>query len=229
MRLRILVLSIIVPSMIVSAQSIVGARTPDAYQVHYFANANVGLGDQYIDITNSGAGGARLVAGTDANIAGTICVNAYVFASDEELIACCSCPVTPNGVTELSVNQDLLINILEPQLPARFIVVALTATKPLGANSAGCAGSSFTSIPEDTAAGNSVLVPGMVAWGTAIHANTSRTVVFYQLTETRFEPKPLLDQEAFRMTALCSISIGNSGGAGICNTCKVGGLAASKQ
>lgn len=86
----------------------------DACQVRYVENWNVG--DSYINLTNSGASGASLTAGTTASVIGAICVNTYVFAADEQLMACCSSLVTPNGVGTLSVKNDLLNNVVEPQL-----------------------------------------------------------------------------------------------------------------
>src|SRR3954469_13666401 len=70
------------------------------YQVRYASNLNVG--DSVINITNSGARGAGLNSGTTASVTGAICANVYVFSPDEQMISCCSCPVTPNGLVSLS-------------------------------------------------------------------------------------------------------------------------------
>jgi WD40 repeat protein len=156
MRLRILVLSSVVLSALAFGQP------PDVYQIHHFANTRIG--DSYIDLTNAGAlPGVSLFAGTAASVGGSLCVNAYAFAADEQMIACCSCPLTPNGASTLSVQNDLLNNVLEPQLPVNGLTVALTATAPV-ANS--CAGSAYA---------GATLAPGLVAWGTTLHANTSVT------------------------------------------------------
>ena len=56
----------------------------DSYQIRYAANLNIG--DSFVDVTNNGASG------------GNICVNVYTFDQSEELLACCSCFVTPNGL-----------------------------------------------------------------------------------------------------------------------------------
>jgi hypothetical protein len=195
---------------------------PDAYQLRYFANT--GIGDQYIDISNSGVSGAGLMAGTTATIAGAICVNAYVFAPDEQLMACCSCPVTPNGATRLSVQNDLLNNVLEPQLTVTGITVALTATAPVAGS---CSGAAYAAIP--TIIPFTTLAPGLIAWGTTLHANTSLVPAAYQETETSFEVKVLGATEAERLTELCLLNTANGSGAGICNSCQPGALSASKK
>jgi hypothetical protein len=65
-----------------------------------------------INITNSGAIGAGLGFGTSAAVTGAICANVYVYDPSEEVVACCSCPVTPNGLVSLSAQKDLIVNPL---------------------------------------------------------------------------------------------------------------------
>ena len=85
------------------------------YQVRYIANLN--LGDSSINITNSGAQGAGLAAGTTAATTGSLCANVYVFDPNEEPVSCCACPVTPNGLVSLSANNSLVANQLTLTLP----------------------------------------------------------------------------------------------------------------
>jgi hypothetical protein len=234
---RSLVLSIVLLSTVASGQSVVGANAPDAYQVKVLTKT--GSGDSYIDITNSGQSGRpNLFAGTTAATGGAICANVYVFAADEQLMECRSCAVTPNESVELSVQRDMIPNVIEPQLPINGITLALVATIPV-ANS--CNGSAYQSggfgvglFPEDGTLEarpgiSPVLAPGMAAWGSTVHVNTSSTPPTYQVTETPFERKPLQDNEANRMAFLCSFMQANGGGAGICHGCTVGALGAAKQ
>lgn len=46
-----------------------------------------------------------------------ICANVYVLADDQQLIACCACPLTPNHLQTLSVKNDLVSNTLTPGIP----------------------------------------------------------------------------------------------------------------
>src|SRR6202162_3173223 len=140
------------------AQNPITADSP--YQVKYASNLTIG--DSVINITNTGARGAGLGFGTSATVTGAICVNVYVYDPSEEVVSCCSCPVTPNGLVSLSAKNDLVINPLTRGVPTS-IVIKLLATAPVGGS---CNNSALL-------AGAPTLAPGMVAWGTTIHANTT--------------------------------------------------------
>src|SRR5947209_20236069 len=80
----------------------------DSFQVGYAANLN--LGDSFLNLTNTGT----LTLPTGLTSTGNLCVNVYTFDPGEELISCCSCLVTPNGLNSLSVRNDLISNTLFP-------------------------------------------------------------------------------------------------------------------
>src|SRR5436305_9739699 len=105
--LRILVIAAMV-AVVAFAQPNATLDTP--YQVKYASNLTVG--DSVINITNTGARGAGLGFGTAASVTGAICANVYVYDPAEEVVACCSCPVTPNGLVSLSARSDLIVNPL---------------------------------------------------------------------------------------------------------------------
>ena len=197
-------------SMVAFAQPNVTVDSP--YQVRYVSNIN--LGDGVINITNSGARGAGLAAGTTAATTGAICVNVYAFSPDEQMISCCSCPVTPNGLVSLSTRRDLVNNTLTPAVPTA-IVVKLLASTPV-ANS--CAGSAATP---------GALTSGLLAFGTTVHAGAvagSEAAI----TETQFLPASLSAGELARLTNLCTFIQANGSGFGICSTCRLGGLGAGR-
>jgi hypothetical protein len=189
------------------AQPNVTLDTP--YQVRYASNLNIG--DSVINITNSGARGAGLAAGTAASVTGALCVNVYAFSPDEQMISCCSCPVTPNGLVSLSARQDLTSNTLTPAVPTS-IVVKLLASAPVGGT---CASS---------AASPGALSSGMVAYGTTVHAGVTAPAI----TETAFTPATLSAGELSRLTQLCTFINANGSGYGLCRSCRLGGLGASK-
>jgi hypothetical protein len=184
------------------------------FQVRYASN--LAVGDSVVNITNSGATGASLQSGTTATITGAICANVYAFTPDEQLVSCCSCPVTPNGLVSLSAKNDLASNTLTPAVPTA-LVIKLLATRPVG-------GSCTNSAAAVTTA---TLAPGMLAWGTTIHATP--TAGTYGVTETAFSPATLSDGELSRIGNLCNFIIANGSGFGVCRSCRLGGLGAASS
>ncbi|MDQ6758338.1 MAG: hypothetical protein M3Z32_00565 [Acidobacteriota bacterium] len=200
---------------------------PDAYQIRYLANLNVG--DGVVNITNAGALGADPF-GPNAGTIGRICVNVYAFSPDEQEIACCSCLVTPNAVVHLSPRSGIITNTLTGVTP-NSIVVKLLATVPLLANgTGGTQAGPFTGSVCDAASPFNVtnLAPGARAWATTLHALPTSPVT-YGLTEGPFVPAPLSAGELNKLTSLCRFIVGNGSGAGICKTCTLGGLGAEKR
>jgi hypothetical protein len=137
MNLRVLLVMAMVVACAITVNAQVSADSP--MQVRYAAN--LGVGDSYVNITNTGATG------------GNLCVNVYTFSPDEQLISCCSCVVTPNAVVSLTARNDLISNTLTPAVPGSIVVKLLATTG--GACNAATPGA---------------LAPGMAAWGTTIHA-----------------------------------------------------------
>lgn len=197
-------------SVVAFAQPNVTVDSP--FQVRYASNLNVG--DSVVNITNSGARGAGLAAGTSASTTGAICVNAYAFSPDEQMIACCSCPVTPNGLVSLSARQDLISNTLTPAVPTS-IVIKLLASAPVGGS---CTNS---------AAAPGALSSGMLAWGTTVHAGAAAGTT--ATTETEFLPATLSAGELARLTTLCTFINANGSGFGVCRSCRLGGLGSARQ
>ena len=196
MRLQIsLVLAALAISPVMFAQPNATADTP--FQVRYAANLNIG--DSVINITNTGT------------VGGNICVNAYTFSPDEQLISCCSCTVTPNALVSLSVNSDLVSNTLTPAHPTSVVVKLLSTTG--GACNASAPGT---------------LTTGLAAWGTTLHSSSAVAGGVYG-TESAFIPSSLGAAELARISALCGFIQANGSGFGICRSCRLGGQGAVSQ
>ena len=86
------------------SQNPVTADSP--FQIRYASNLDVG--ESWVNITNSGANGAGLNSGSGASTTGAICANVYVFSPDEQMVACCPCPVTPNGLLQPRGTAELI-------------------------------------------------------------------------------------------------------------------------
>ena len=84
-------------------------------------------GDPKINLINPGSNGAPLNGPGFGTPSGNICANIYAFSPDEQLISCCSCLITPNGLASLSVTTDLLGNTLTG-IRSNSVVVKLIAT-----------------------------------------------------------------------------------------------------
>ncbi len=173
-----------------TASLLVGA----AFQLRYAAN--LASGDSEFNFTNNGASCAN------------ICVNVYAFSPDEQLISCCTCTVTPNGLASISAKQDLLTNTLTPAVPGSVVVKLLATTGgPCAANAPG------------------PLAPGLAAWRSTIHALDAG----FGMTETPFTAATLSATELSRISAYCGFITANGSGFGVCKSCRSGALGGAKK
>ena len=189
-----------------------------SFQIRYAANLTAG--DSVINLTNTGANGAPVSGPGFGGSVGNICVNVYAFSPDEQLVSCCSCPITPNGLVNLSANGDLVNNTLTGVKPNSIVVKLLSTTTNTAGNcvnsaaSAGSPGSPFQ------------ITIGMLGWGTTIHA--APVAGTFAVTETSFIPATLNEQERLSITGRCTSIIGNGSGFGICRSCRAGGAGAAR-
>lgn len=199
------------------------------FQVSYASNipaqGSTASPDSVVNITNTGArGGVTNLSGTSASVGGSICANVYAFSSDEQMVSCCSCPVTPNGLVSLSVANDIASNTLTPRRPSS-VVIKLLATVPVGGTCVGSAAATATA----------TLAPGLAAWGSTAHSTAALGTGPYQITETAFTPATLSASELAHLSNVCSFIIGSSGtngqgsGFGLCASCRLGGLGAGSS
>ena len=165
------------------------AVTPNATgYVRYAANLNIG--DSAIHLTNDGASG------------GDICANVYTFSPDQQVVACCACLITPNGLATLSAQHDLIANPLTPSVP-NAIVIKLIATAPAGGV---C-----------NPAVSSSIVSGLDAWGTTLHAAPSPPT--YRVTEGPFSAVTLSGSEISKDVSYCAYIQDLRGTPRICTSC----------
>ena len=168
---------------------------PDAIQQEEMGNLLNADGDSFIHMFN---------AGTNP-LPGNIVAQVYVFdASDEQLVACCSCTLTPDQGVTLSAKKQLIKNTLTGVLPAS-ITVKLVAT--LGGNAA----------TDQTAAGAPGFTSGLRADRTTTHVTADYTGIPNFVTEVDFKDVSIstTDYET-RMLEFCSDIILNGSTHGIC-------------
>ena len=140
--------------------------------------------------------------------AGDICANVYVFAEDQQLIACCTCPLTPNHLKTLSAQKDLVSNTLTPGVP-------IGITTMLVASSGAC-----------NASNPGPLVGGLRAWGSTLHAAPGGG---FTTTEANFLNVPLSETEFTKLTSLCGFIQADGSGFGICGSCRQGAAGSVRQ
>src|SRR4029078_6522293 len=95
-------LFVLVALLVMAASASIAQTSP--YMIDYFSN-NPGPGgaaDQQIRLVNYSLQGTPLTSPV-----GDVCANVYVFDANQELVACCSCRITPNGLISLSIANGL--------------------------------------------------------------------------------------------------------------------------
>jgi hypothetical protein len=194
-------------------------RTDDpTFQISYAADPSAG--ESYVNIINTGANGAPPLGPGLGGATGNTCVNVYAVDPSEELIACCSCLLTPNQVMNLGVNADLTIKTETGVVPPSVTIKLVnTLAGPTGT------GTSCTNSATSAGGAGFPLAQGMIAYGTTPQAVGT---VFNQV-EHPFIPSTLSASELASLTGRCSSIIGNASGYGICLSCRSGALGATKQ
>jgi hypothetical protein len=189
-----------------------------AFQVSYAANPSAG--ESLINMVNTGANGDPLLGPGFGGAAGNTCVNVYAFDPSEELIACCSCLLTPNQVVNLGVNASLTIKTQTGVVPASVTIKLLNTL-------AGPAGTATNCTNSAASAGGAgfPIVSGLVAYGTTPQAVGAA----YSVVEHPFIPATLSAGELASITGRCASIIGNASGYGICTQCRPGALGAGKR
>ena len=192
-----------------------GQALDTSFQIRYAANLT--SGDSVINLTNTGANGASLNGPGFGGAAGNICVNVYAFSPDEQLVSCCSCLITPNGLVSLSVNNDLVSNTLTGVRPNSIVVKLINTTAGAAATGTSCTNSAAL-VGEATFP----IAGGMLAWGTTTHAAAAAGT--FATTETAFSAATLSAAELASVKNRCTNIIGNGSTFGICRSCRAGGL-----
>ena len=215
-------------TMVAFAQEGVPGAAPDSasvdvpFQVRYASNLQVG--DSVINITNTGWNGANLFGPGFGGASGNICVNVYAFTPDEQLVSCCSCLVTPNGLVSLSAKTDLASRTLTPIVPNHLVIKLYATVAGTGGSATSCTNSaaSLTGVP----------ARGLLAWGTTIHSSAVVPVGStpqagpYSITETPFAPASLSVAERASIVNRCTNILGNGSTYGVCSSCRNYGLGA---
>jgi hypothetical protein len=149
-----------------------------------------GAPDQTVRIVNDGDTGASLWA------------SFYVFDDSEEMQECCSCRVTPDGLTSESVNRNLTAHSLTGRVNTRGVI------KVISSSIAAAGPTNFTNRP----------TPGLRIWSTHIQRVAATSDAYYK-TEAPAASSNLLPSEKTMLETLCFyVYLLGGDGPGIC-TC----------
>ena len=162
------------------------------YLVDYFSN-NGGAADQSVRLVNFGANGTPLTSPT-----GDVCANIYVFDANQEMVACCSCRITPNGLLTLSVATNLTNNPVTSVVPINGDIKIVSTI----------AGSSCTPLTF-----NGGLLDSTVGFGTHLQVTGGATFV----TETNLPAAALTGLEQSFLTLACQFARYLGSGKGTCS------------
>ena len=112
------------------------SNNPGPYLTGTIAPESLVAADQQIRLVNFGAAGTPLTSPD-----GDVCANIYVFDANQEMISCCSCRITPNGLLTLSIGNNLTGNPVTSVVPVNGDVkivstaaIGLTGCTPLTYN-----------------------------------------------------------------------------------------------
>jgi hypothetical protein len=169
------------------AQSTAHEGDRDAYYLGYYGGAP----GAEVFIVNPGSSGGYSYfdpfAPGDPYERGDLCANIYVFTSDQEMVECCSCFISPNGLRTLNVDVDLTANPLTSTPPRSGLIKIVSSDIDPSEGDGACSGvmtnpagkAEFTDV-----AGEPYTPEGSLrTWSTHIRQTTAS---LFTLTEASF-------------------------------------------
>jgi hypothetical protein len=168
------------------------------YFVTYYSNARTaGAPAAVLRLINDGD---KSTTSTEGVPNGNLWASIYVFDDSQEFQECCSCEVTPDGLTSEWVNSELLGNSLTGKSNTRGVIKVV---------------SSSTNPGDPT---NNTLAPGLRGWATHIqNTKVGDGPQTYAVTETALADSNLSSTENTDLEELCSFAITLGSGKGTCS------------
>jgi hypothetical protein len=190
--------------LVLGAGSAAAQSFPDTFGVTYYSFAHeTGAPDGKFRVDNPGTDNGK-----------DLCADIYVFDESEELLECCGCKLTPDGLRTLSVNKDLTGNTANGE-QAFVGVIKLLSAAP-NTVSGGCdptGGASFHGFPN-----NIVPTPNLRAWETHLFLNNAERCV---VTDQEVQSATLSTWELNTLQRACFGILQLGSGRGKC-TCGAG-------
>ena len=191
---------------VLGVSSAMAQSWPDTYQVTYYSNAHTtGAPDGKVRIDNPGADNAA-----------NLCADIYVFDNTEEMIECCGCKLTPDGLRTFSINSDLTGNPGNGFTPTTGVVKVISATTNPNASHPSwgqcdpTGGFSFTNTK-----GNIAPTADLRAWAT--HIQNRGPSGSYPATAAEFQDSTLASWELAYDQQQCFLLRQLGSGRGVCH------------
>jgi len=194
-----LLLSILAISLVVGIASGNALAQGDnsVYFVSYYSNARTaGAPPAALRLINDGD---KSTTSSEGVPNGNLWASIYMFDDSQEFQECCSCEVTPDGLTSEWLNSELLANSLTGKNNTRGVVKVI---------------SSSTNPGDPT---NNTLAPGIRGWITHVQATGQTGAAAFALTETTLSDANLSTIENGDLESLCSYAITLGSGKGVCS------------
>jgi hypothetical protein len=183
----------------VFAPAVVNEDVGEFFTTNYFANNTAGgAPDATLRYTEHYGG---------VLVNGALCANIYVFAADQQITECCSCPITANGLVTTSVRTQLTSNPLTGVTPNNGVVQIVSSKVPPGG---ACDPTLFGAIATDGP------FPEVDSWMT--HVQKVGTPATYTITESEGVEELLTAGEYLDLVIDCSFVQEFGSGQGSC-TC----------
>jgi hypothetical protein len=168
--------------------------------VTYYSNANTaGAPDATLRLINDGD---RTTSPTPSPLNGYMYPSIYVFDDSQELLECCGCYVSADGILSESVNVDLTSNPLTGRVPARGVIKVIS--------------NSYGNVTSN------LLKAGIRGWMTHVQLPAPTLPGSpgqpYPITETPLADSNLVSAEQTALESSCSFLMTLGSGQGVC-TC----------
>ena len=192
------ILPVLTIALVIATVSSVASAQDDAFfTTNYFTNNTTeGAPAGTLELSNDGGASGLSIFGTLR--LQNLCANIYVFAADQQITECCSCPVTPNGLVQENIKTDLLGNPLTRVVPNQGVIQIVTTLD--------------TGICDATTIGN--LARGLTAWTTHIGNQVGGT---FPVSVTQNSPSTLSTAELVTLESDCFFATRIGSGQGVCS------------
>jgi hypothetical protein len=172
--------------------AVAAAQAPNVYNLNYYSERNnTALADSTTRVINPGTVGTPISPDH-----GTICADIYVFDATQEMLECCSCPITANGILQLSLLNDLTQNPLTGFPAPNSGVIKIVSDAAENCNE---------TAPAPT--------PELLSWRTHTQQPVAGTFV---TTEDEFQPAFLTPDELAFLGQACAFVQYLGSGKGVC-------------